>query len=336
MGINIESNIKELPKDLLRTKISWAAHDLDKTINAYANKTQFFLIAKNESKKLEECLNEWAIRKLEEEDLILWARNVQSEYLSVVKKATEINYINYDFSNLNPDSIYEIIKTRRSVRRWKEYPVPPDLIKKIIEVAQWAPSACNRQSCRFIILEDEDQKKALTNLREDWLKFAPVIIFVGADKRNYLKNEIDYVPYMDASMAAQNMLLMAHALGLGAVTVKTTGWEIHERRSDKYINMINNMVSSLQLPEYFIPVSIIALGFTARIPCAPARLPFNSVVHYNKFNQSEESNLFKRYDDKIRHLENIKKHKTNFLKNLIFRISRKLLRFFGIKIIKID
>ena len=184
MGINIESNIKELPNDLLRTKISWAAHDLDKTINAYANKTQFFLIAKNESKKLEECLNEWAIRKLEEEDLILWARNVQIEYLSVVNKGTEINYINYDFSNLNPDSLYEIIKTRRSVRRWKEDPVPPDLIKKIIEAAQWAPSACNRQSCRFIILEDKHQKKVLTSLREDWLKFAPLIIFVGCDKRN--------------------------------------------------------------------------------------------------------------------------------------------------------
>ena len=100
--------------------------------------------------------------------------------------------------------------------------------------------------------------------------------------------------------------------------------------------MINNMISSLQLPEFFIPVSIIALGFPLRIPVAPARLPFNSVVHYNKFSKSEESNSFKRYDDKIRHLENIKKNKANFLKNLIFRISRKLLRFFGIRIVKVN
>jgi len=336
MKINIESNIQELPNDLLKTKISWLAHDLDKTINTYINTDNFFLIAPKEANELDRFLDEWAIRKLENDKIVLWAIKVHNEYLSIVSKGIETNFVDFDFSKINSDSLYEIIKTRRSVRRWKNKRIPSDYIKKIIKAAQWAPSACNRQSCRFIILEDKNQKKVLTNLREDWLKFAPIIIFVGADKRNYLKNEIDYVPYMDASMATQNMLLMAHSLKLGAVTVKTTGWEIHEGRSYEYNKMIDNMVSSLQLPEYFIPISIVALGFPDRIPYAPTRLPFKSVAYYNKFNQSEESNSFKRYDDKINYFENTKKNKTNFTKNLIFRISRKLLSFLGIRIIKIN
>jgi nitroreductase len=47
----------------------------------------------------------------------------------------------------------ELIRTRRSVRRYKPDPVPPELLSEVLELAQWAPSAMNRQPWHFVVLE---------------------------------------------------------------------------------------------------------------------------------------------------------------------------------------
>ena len=152
------------------------------------------------------------------------------------------------------------------------------------------------------------------------------------NRRNYLKNEIKYVPYMDCSMASQNMLLMAHALGLGAVIVKTTGWEIYSAKSAKYLNMIKKMFMSLNLPDYFIPVSIIALGFPERIPNTPPRLPYENVVHYNKYSEVGKPELFVRHNSEIKQYENLESSKHNIFKYTAFRIVRKLFKYIGINL----
>ncbi len=282
MEINIWSSITLMPQDLLRTKISWLAHDLDKTINAKIDFKRFKQVALNESQKLEESLKEWESRNFLNDELILWAKEVLFDYETILNERKECNTININYSEFSPEMVIKLIKTRRSIRRWEKRPLSRDIILKLIEAGQWAPSACNRQSCRYIVLDDDSQKQLLVNLREEWLTYAPVLIFIGTDKRNYLPIEYDYVPYMDASMAAQNILLMAHALGLGATIIKTSAWDMIDGKSRNYSTKLIDMYEGLNIPSYFIPVAIIAVGYPARIPKEPKRLPIDSIMHYNK------------------------------------------------------
>jgi nitroreductase len=336
MNHTIESNIHELPNGLLRTKINWMAHDLDKTINAYLKTSNFIVIANKESKLLKLGLSEWKIRNLEDDELISWARKVLAEFEALEKEENERNSVLFDYNDLDPDLVWETIRTRRSIRRWKNKAVPREFVKKVVEAGQWAPSACNRQSCRFLIIEGGESKTALVKLREAWLKFAPIIIFIGADRRNYLENETNYVPYMDASMATQNMLLMAHSLGLGAVVVKTTGWEIKEGRSEKFIGMIENMMKTLAVPDYFIPVNIMAMGFPDRTPLEPARMPFELVANYNKFTSTESNDSFNRDENLEEELLDKKNKQPGKFWDLLFRATRKLYSYLGIRIARID
>jgi nitroreductase len=57
------------------------------------------------------------------------------------------------------ESLLELVKTRRSIRRFKPDPVPDEYIDKIIEVARWAPSGYNTQPWDFVIIKDKKLKR---------------------------------------------------------------------------------------------------------------------------------------------------------------------------------
>lgn len=319
--VNIESSITYIPNDLLRTKICWLAHDLDKTINSTTENNLFKKIGTHEAAGLRAYLDEWMKRKLPNEEVIIWAENVFKEFEIIVSGGKERYNLEFDYNELDPEAVFNVIKTRRSIRRWKNKSIPKELVRKVIEAGQWAPSACNRQSCRYIVLEEKSHKQLIVNLREHWLKDAPILIFVGVDKRNYLLEEINYVPYMDASVAIQNMLLLAHAIGLGAVLCKTAEWDINVARSEKYTNDLSAMYSGLNIPPYFIPVAIIALGYPERYPLEPKRLPYDSVTFYEQY--STEDQVFTFTETR----KGIKKK----IKYMVIRIIKRVARTFGIQ-----
>ncbi len=144
--------------------------------------------------------------------------------------------------------LQQIIRERRAIRTYEDRPVAGDLIEKLLDGAQWAPSAHNRQPWRFAVLTAYSQKKTLAQtmgkrLYEDRLADgdlledirldvarsqaritgAPVVIVVFlsmedmdayADAR---RNHAEYtMAVQSVAMAAQNLWLMAHAEGLGA------------------------------------------------------------------------------------------------------------------------
>ena len=317
----INSPLSILPVDLLRTKILWVTHDLDKTINSQTNFDDFKKIASTEAARLKKHLDEWAKRNLPEENVIFWAKNVFKEYEILFNEWRELYKTEFNYNSLDPEAVYNVIKTRRSIRRWLNKSVPEKLIKKMLQAANWAPSACNRQSCRYIVLRDNFQKQLIVNLREKWLQNAPVLIFIGTDKRNYLPEEINYVPYMDASMATQNMLLMAHSLGLGAVVVKTAGWDINVARSKGYSQKIAEMNIGLNLPSFFIPVSLVAIGYAVQTPKAPARLSYNKVVFHEKYNNVKQEIIS----------VNIQNNTKIIIKQLIISILKKVAKKAGLR-----
>ena len=147
--------------------------------------------------------------------------------------------------------IIEVIKTRRSVRKYKPDPISEEEINKILEAGRWAPSADNSQPWRFIILRSQEVRKKLADTLT-WGRFlsqAPLGIAVTINPR--ASNH----PVEDGAAATQNMLLEAHSLGLGACWVGTYG-SGNEASAKKVLNV----------PQDERLLSAIAIGHPAESP----------------------------------------------------------------------
>ena len=163
----------------------------------------------------------------------------------------------------------QAILTRRSIRTYTPEPVPDSLITEVLTAAMSAPSAGNQQPWQFVVIADR-------RLREEIPKFhpyaqmvpdAPVAIAVCGDLR--LESYKGYW-VQDCSAATQNLLLAAHARGLGAVWV---GIYPKEER-------VQRLQTLLGLPAHVIPLALVPMGFPAeRVP--PATRFDSSRVHRN-------------------------------------------------------
>jgi nicotinate-nucleotide--dimethylbenzimidazole phosphoribosyltransferase len=135
--------------------------------------------------------------------------------------------------------VLEAIRTRRSVRKWLQKPVPADLVERILDAGRWAPSAGNFQPWAFIVVQESETKERVQKVAEEsknlsrvWapyfregasrgyivdLRNVPLGIAIFADPRHappHTGGEIGHI--IGASLAAMNMWLAVHALGLGA------------------------------------------------------------------------------------------------------------------------
>ncbi len=152
--------------------------------------------------------------------------------------------------------LFEAIKGRRSIGKVKNEPIPDELIHKIIEAGTWAPCHHRTEPWKFFVLK-EDGRKILSDVLVDILKSelndleseeskkrlekvsknpyrAPVIIVTAVEP---VKNEKVLIEeeYAAVHAATQNILLAAHALGLGAVW--RTGKQCHDKRMSKAFNL---------------------------------------------------------------------------------------------------
>jgi nitroreductase/Pyruvate/2-oxoacid:ferredoxin oxidoreductase delta subunit len=70
----------------------------------------------------------------------------------------------------SPGSVEQFLKSRRSIRVFKERPVPRDTLERILDSARWAPSASNKQPVRWTVVEKREKVKHLAELTAEWLK----------------------------------------------------------------------------------------------------------------------------------------------------------------------
>jgi nitroreductase len=112
--------------------------------------------------------------------------------------------------------LLEGIYTRRSVREFVDQPVEREQLLEIIKAGTWAPSGLNNQPWRFVIVQKEDVKKELGRQTKYGfvVERAPACIAVFVD-RTVMYDDVKDHQAMGACI--QNMLLAAHAMGLGAV-----------------------------------------------------------------------------------------------------------------------
>lgn len=112
--------------------------------------------------------------------------------------------------------LLEGIYTRRSIRSFTNEPVRRELLLEIIKAGTWAPSGLNNQPWRFVIARDQKVRRELSQLTKYYriIEQAPAAIAVFAD-RDVMYHEVK--DHQAIGACIQNMLLAAHALGLGAV-----------------------------------------------------------------------------------------------------------------------
>jgi nitroreductase len=115
--------------------------------------------------------------------------------------------------------VLNAIKNRRSVRAYADKPIPNQTLQKVLDALRFAPSACNFQPWRFILVQDPALRKevAASSCNQDWMADAPLIVVgCGFADKAYKKmggygNSID----IDLAIALDHMSLAAVAEGLG-------------------------------------------------------------------------------------------------------------------------
>jgi nitroreductase len=169
----------------------------------------------------------------------------------------------------------EALLTRRSIRRYAARPIPDSLVRAVLEAAMNAPSAGNQQPWHFVLLTDRRLRAEIPEFHPyaDMLPGAPVAILVCGDLR--LERFSGYW-VQDCSAATQNLLLAAHAQGLGAVWVGVYPREERVRR-------LRGMIGA---PESVVPFALVPLGYPAEQP--PRAQRFNAErVHTNRWSGSK-------------------------------------------------
>jgi nitroreductase len=163
--------------------------------------------------------------------------------------------------------VLEAIRNRRSIRRYHGKDVPDEKLTQVLEAGRWAPSAHNSQCRRFIVAKDEKTRKELARIAAygSFLSEAPVAIAVVIDPSS--SNH----PVEDGAAATQNMLLAAHAIGLGSCWIGAygSGYEDRARRI-------------LGIPDDKRLLSLISLGYPAESG-GSSRMELSKLVCYERY-----------------------------------------------------
>lgn len=177
----------------------------------------------------------------------------------------------------------DAIMSRRSIRSFDNTPVTDEQIFKLIEAGIMAPAAGNLQDKRFVLIKDKSKRIELAEaaLSQMWMVEAPVIIVVCSRldilEERYGKRGVDNYAYADAAMCIQNMMLMAHDMGLGSC----------------YVGSFNeDEVSRIaKLPGNVKPIALLPVGKPLEKPPAPTRIS----IFYIAFMEEYKKRWVKRW-----------------------------------------
>ncbi len=166
---------------------------------------------------------------------------------------------------------FDCIVSRRSIRKFTDQAIPDDRLNELLKAGFAAPSAGNQQPWHFIIIDDRKILNAVTHYHENaqMLKEAPAAIVICGDP---LSEKYKGYWVQDCSAATENILLAAHAMGLGAVWLG-----IYPRD-----NRVAQTKALLGLPEAVLPLAIIALGYPAEKKEPSARWDARK-IHRNRW-----------------------------------------------------
>jgi len=169
----------------------------------------------------------------------------------------------------------ECIATRRSIRQFLSIPVDQETMLTVIEAGSNAPSSGNLQDWKFILVDDKQLTKKISEfcLNQDCVHNAGFLVVVCSDyeqtERHYgLRGERLYT-VQNCAAASQNMLLAAHALGLGGNWVGAF---------DE-----NKLRSILGIPGNVRPQAVLTFGYPAEVPSMKRIKSLDTVTFFNGY-----------------------------------------------------
>ena len=163
------------------------------------------------------------------------------------------------------------IHTRRSIREYQDKNIPEELVLELLKAAMASPSARNQQPWEFVVITDPGLRNQIPAVCPfaQMIVDAPLAILVCGNLK--IETAQGYWE-IDCAAATQNLLLAAHALGLGAVWL---GVHPHETLIDGTKKLFN-------IPDHVTPLGIISLGYPEETK--PPRENYNPErVHRNKW-----------------------------------------------------
>jgi len=159
----------------------------------------------------------------------------------------------------------EALKTRRSVRAYQPHPASRQMLADLVDCGRLAATAINIQPWEFVVVTSQETRQAIADLTDHGrfiAQAAACIAVLSRPVKYYLE---------DGSAATQNILLAAHAHGLGAC------WIAGDKKP--YADAIRKLLGA---PDGFKLVSLIAVGYPAEQPVREKRA-LEDVVHWEKY-----------------------------------------------------
>ncbi len=176
--------------------------------------------------------------------------------------------------------VFEAIITRRSIRKYSQKPVEWDKIITIIEAGKLAPLAGNVQAMKYVIVKEEGIRKQIAEacLDQTWMTEAPVHILIFSEpekvKRFYGTRGERIYDVQNCAAAIENILLVAHSLGLGTCWVGAF--------DENKIRHIQN------LPESIVLHAVVTLGYAAETPVMPPKYRIEHMTFIERWGQRKK------------------------------------------------
>ena len=193
------------------------------------------------------------------------------------------------------------ILSHRSVRKYKDKDIEPQLLKSILEAGIRASTTGNMQVYSIVVTADKEIKTQLApaHFNQPMVKEAPVVLTFCADfnrfnkwclQRNAEPGYDNFISFMtaaiDALLVAQNVCIAAEANGLGICYLGTAIYN-----ADKIIN-------TLKLPRGVIPVTTVTIGYPNEMPELVERLPLEAVIHQEVYHDYSQNDINRLYSEK--------------------------------------
>jgi nitroreductase len=144
---------------------------------------------------------------------------------------------------------YQTVTSRRSVRIYARTPVPQDKLNRMLEAVRLAPSACNLQPWRFLIVKSPEARARIAPVFQDWVMNAPVIVIALGNRKTAWQRDGESIHPIDVAIAFEHLTLAAAAEGLGTCWIGAFKPEEVRR--------------VLSLPDDLEPVAMTPLGWPA-------------------------------------------------------------------------
>lgn len=162
------------------------------------------------------------------------------------------------------NEVLELLKSRRSIRKYKNTLVEAEKISLCLEAARWAPSASNKQPWEFMIVTKKEVREKLAKMHP-YAKFvseSPVVFIPLSNPRIHSKYH-----HSDSALATIQFMIQAHSLGLGTCWAGVINTDFEPKIKEL-----------LKIPEHLHVLALVAVGYADQTR-ESSRKPLEDLIH---------------------------------------------------------